>query len=650
MGKNRRDAAVLRRPPRIRASFTAQQRVWVLTIAIALSAAVVARRVADLPTLYPLRTIPWWVAAMMFYVGEITVVHAKFKRNTHSFSMGEFPLVLGLFFVSPVALLGAQLVGNAAALVINRRQPPLKLLFNLSQFTLVAGLGIVVFRAIGDAGDPFGPMGWLAAVTAVVAGVLVANSLIHLAIRLSGGNLGRAQVTEVFYLSTGAAAINSALALLAVTLYETRPSSVWLAAIPPFVLYGAYRAYVGQRQERERLESLYDATKALHAAPQIDRAMAAAATHALQMFNAERVDIVLVDIVATDRVFHIFATTDGTVQPMQQMILPGDDHFTEKLAQVSSAYLVGDDPPLPQPVAAPAAQAIAAPLLSSDRTLGIIVVTEPLADIADFQNSDVKLLEALAAKITVSLENGRLEDSLAELTQLKEQLEDQVRSKDQFIATVSHELRTPLTTVLGLSQELQLNRSSFDEREIDEIIDLVANESAELANLIEDLLVGARADIEALVLSPQIVDLRAELDTIIEGHTYRSGRDTVCIEASQGSPKVWADPLRLRQIIRNLLTNAHRYGGDRIWVEIVDRGPQVSISVIDDGDGVPPRSESAIFEAYEGAHRGVAPGSVGLGLAVSRTLAELMNGRLIYRRHGDTTCFVLTLPSGPQAA
>lgn len=93
------------------------------------------------------------------------------------------------------------------------------------------------------------------------------------------------------------------------------------------------------------------------------------------------------------------------------------------------------------------------------------MVTQPLADIANFEDSDVKLLEALASKITVSLENGRLEDSLAELTQLKEQLEDQVRPKDQFIATVSHELRTPLTTVLGLSQELQLNRSSFADHE-----------------------------------------------------------------------------------------------------------------------------------------------------------------------------------------
>jgi len=648
MGKNRRETTVPRRSRRLPVGFTAAQRVWILTAAIMMSAAAIATQLADLPTLYPSRTIPWWVAAMMFYVGEITVVHVKFKRNTHSFSMSEVPLVLGLFFVSPIILLGAQLVGNATALVINRRQPPLKLLFNLSQFTLISGLGIAVFHAIVDAGDPFGPSAWFAVLAAVIAATLVANSLVHLAIRLSGGNLRREQIAEVFYLSTGAAAINGMLALLAVTLFETRPSSVWLAVIPPFVLYGAYRAYVGQRQERERLESLYDVTKALHAAPQIDRAVAAGAQHALQMFNAERVDIVLSDVIDPARAFHVFATTDGTPQTMQQLVMNGDDNFSDKLAQMSSACFVTDGSLLPRTVAVAAGQAIAAPLMSSDRTLGIIVVTEPLADIANFEDSDVKLLEALAGKITVSLENGRLEDSLAELTQLKEQLEDQVRLKDQFIATVSHELRTPLTTVLGLSQELQLNRSSFDEQEVDEIIDLVANESSELSDLIEDLLVGARADIETLALAPRMVDIRAELDTVLEGHAYRSGSDDVSITLSEGSEKVWADPLRLRQIMRNLLTNAHRYGGDSVWIEILGRGREVSICVVDNGEGVPAQSASAIFEAYEGAHKGVAPGSVGLGLALSRSLAELMNGRLIYRRHNNVTRFELTLPTGPQ--
>ena len=113
---------------------------------------------------------------------------------------------------------------------------------------------------------------------------------------------------------------------------------------------------------------------------------------------------------------------------------------------------------------------MAAPLTTDSGCIGAVIVTEPLSDVGGFGPSDVKLLGAVAGKVSVSLQNGRLEDSLDELTRLKERLEDQVRSKDQFIATVSHELRTPLTTVLGLSHELGERRPEFSDGELDEVI------------------------------------------------------------------------------------------------------------------------------------------------------------------------------------
>jgi two-component system sensor histidine kinase ChiS len=113
--------------------------------------------------------------------------------------------------------------------------------------------------------------------------------------------------------------------------------------------------------------------------------------------------------------------------------------------------------------------------------------------------------------------------------------------------------------------------------------------------------------------------------------------------------KLWADPLRFRQIVRNLLTNASRYGGDEIWLEVEDRDANVVVTVVDNGAGVPRTLEQRIFEAYErGNHGQVAqPGSVGLGLAVSRRLAGLMNGSLEYRRVDGQTRFELSLPAFP---
>ncbi len=108
-------------------------------------------------------------------------------------------------------------------------------------------------------------------------------------------------------------------------------------------------------------------------------------------------------------------------------------------------------------------------------------------------------------------------------------------------------------------------------------------------------------------------------------------------------------PAPLRQVVRNLLTNATRYGGTDVWIEIEDRDSSVVIAVVDNGAGVPTYLESRIFEAYERGHETelVQPGSVGLGLAVSRRLAVLMNGSLDYRRVDDQTRFELILPAFP---
>jgi signal transduction histidine kinase len=629
-------------------SITGEHRVWALATSIALLAGFAAYSTRSVGSFEEVRAIPAWVLAILFYVGEVTVVHVKFKRNTQSFSMSEIPLVLGLFFVSPIGLMAAQLAGNAAALTINRRQPPLKLIFNLAQFSLVTAFTILFFRAVVGTADPVGPAGWATAIGAVAIGNVLANSLVHQAIRVTGGKLSTEQILEVLLLSTGGAAVNASLALLAVTLFEMRPSAAWLALLPLVVLYGAYRAYVGQKQERYRLESLYEITRVLHASPQIDIAIEEAAVQAQKMFEAERVDMLLIDQSGQNRVFQTTVDSGGVVRAMAPVgMLDGHDLFSW-LDGLNGPTVLTALPPIPN-ASLRSDEIMAAPLQTDTGSIGAIVVTEPLSDVGGFGPSDVKLLGAVVGKISVSLQNGRLEDSLDQLTRLKERLEDQVRSKDQFIATVSHELRTPLTTVLGLSHELGERRSRFSDDEVDEIISLIASESTELSNLIEDLLVGARADVSTLAMHTQVVDIAAELGAVVDGHAHQSDAAPIGVRTQSGREKVWADPLRLRQIVRNLLTNASRYGGDDIWIEVADLDDRVVIAVVDNGEGVPPPLTTRIFEAYERGHETelTQPGSVGLGLAVSRRLADLMGGSLEYRRENGCTRFELTLPALP---
>ncbi len=228
---------------------------------------------------------------------------------------------------------------------------------------------------------------------------------------------------------------------------------------------------------------------------------------------------------------------------------------------------------------------------------------------------------------------------LGDVTLLKvghEAMSDLVRAKDDFIAKVSHELRTPLTAVLGLTSELS-ETSSMSDEERTELMNLVAAQAVEMSLLIEDLLVASRAEMGTIAIDPRAVDLHAEILAVIEGVGLTLD------ELPDSIPVAVADPARVRQILRNLLTNARRYGGPSMRVLAGQYHDTVWLEVRDNGAGVSDSLARVIFEPYGTAHSGV-EGSVGLGLSVSRQLAELMRGSLSYRRDGKESVFRLELP------
>ena len=229
-----------------------------------------------------------------------------------------------------------------------------------------------------------------------------------------------------------------------------------------------------------------------------------------------------------------------------------------------------------------------------------------------------------------------------ERRQARTRLEEMIRSKDEFVAAVSHELRTPLTTVVGLSHELRSRRDDFTTEEVNDFVDLIADQSAEVANLVEDLLVAARSDTGTLVIAPTPVDLEAEIRTLLDLDRSLSGR--LAIEVTGTCGKAWTDPGRFRQIFRNLLTNADRYGGSHVNIVLRDTPGGVAVAVSDDGPGVPLARRDTIFEPYGTAHEpSTQPASVGLGLAVARSLARLMGGDLVHERRTGWTVFELRL-------
>lgn len=227
----------------------------------------------------------------------------------------------------------------------------------------------------------------------------------------------------------------------------------------------------------------------------------------------------------------------------------------------------------------------------------------------------------------------------AELQEALEDLSESQNEKDRFVASVSHELRTPLTSVVGLAHALLDTAGELPATEQRELLELIVSESEEVAAIVEDLLVAARLGNGQLTLAQEELRLDRELKAMLEVcdvNAQLAGFEPVVVNA---------DRVRVHQIVRNLITNAQRYGGDSVVIEVYCDRDDAVLAVKDNGDGVPVDKLDEIFAPFGKAHRD--PGrtdSVGLGLTVSRNLARLMGGDLVYRRRHGWTSFELRLP------
>jgi nitrogen-specific signal transduction histidine kinase len=255
------------------------------------------------------------------------------------------------------------------------------------------------------------------------------------------------------------------------------------------------------------------------------------------------------------------------------------------------------------------------------------------------RSGELQWLQSRSVDTSAGLPASSIVVALADVTHLKarnEAMSEMVRAKDEFIANVSHELRTPLTAVIGLTSEMASN-SEMGDGERRELLELASGQAAEMANIVDDLLVAARAEMGTVAVDVQTMDLLTELRATIDGIGME-----IDLPAT-APPMVLADPRRVRQILRNLLTNAQRYGGPRRRVTAGGLIDRVWLEVRDNGSGISDDEAAHIFEPYVTGNSGV-KGSVGLGLAVARQLAELMGGSLQYERSAGESVFRLLLP------
>jgi signal transduction histidine kinase len=259
-------------------------------------------------------------------------------------------------------------------------------------------------------------------------------------------------------------------------------------------------------------------------------------------------------------------------------------------------------------------------------------------------------LAVLFALAGFFLLNGATNVSTARSRQT-EALESERRAsemKTEFVSMVSHELRTPLTNITGFAVTLHEAWRTLDPPEIDEFLGIIRSEAEHLGNLVDDVLAIPRLETGSLLVDVTDFALRPLAFRIAE-LVFPAGGEREATLQVPGNAIVKADPNRVEQIFRNLLTNARKYGGDRVVIEASRRGEEYVIVVADNGHGVPEDHRERIFDQFEQVSRGdTRTGTgVGLGLSVTRSLVEAMGGKVWYEPGfpiGARFCF--TLPAG----
>ncbi|MBA2300302.1 MAG: sensor domain-containing diguanylate cyclase, partial [Chloroflexi bacterium] len=399
--------------------FPVTGRIWALTLLLAaVAAAIYLVALRGQPGPQVDFRIPWPVMAFAVAVAELRVVEVHFRRETHSFSLSEFPAVVGMFFLNPGEYLAAVLVGSAAALMIGSRQRPMKLAFNLANFMLVAVVSLTILYHIGEMDGPPHVRDWIGAFAATEVSTILAAITIATVITVSGGAPQFKKLPEMIQFGAMVACANTSLALLAVSILWLDPSLLWLLALPIVIVFLAYRAYASEREKHERLELLYQSSRILQHSPELDSALVALLSHARTMFRAELAEVVLYPRHPEAEALRTRSWHEGQPEVMTPVSGLGEDPLHTRVRTTTAPFFYAPAPG----ERSDARQGMVSPLRGESELIGSLRIANRLTEGTTFSDDDLRLLETLANQVASALENGHLEQSLAELSRLKEQL------------------------------------------------------------------------------------------------------------------------------------------------------------------------------------------------------------------------------------